>query len=287
MAPEQAEGRPATVATDVHALGTLLYELLTGRPPFLGVSRLDTLQQVVQADPVPPRRLNPAAGRDLETICLKCLRKETHQRYASARDLAEDLHRFQGGEPIRARPVGRVEIAWRWCRRRPAQALLGAALLLAVVSGVSLVVWQWRRAEHNYREAERLSRAALGEAAVEDSFRLAHEAVKDVMMQAGQPGLLDAHGLEPLRRDLLIKGGVSTIANFFSIAAATPPCGANWPKPPPSSPTSRAGSATRRRPSTPIAAPLPCSRSCRTTAPTASCCAFRKRSFTTTSAASS
>jgi eukaryotic-like serine/threonine-protein kinase len=132
MAPEQAAGRNKDVgpATDVHALGILLYELLTGRPPFQGATVLATLEQVRRQEPVPPRRLQPRLARDLQTICLKCLQKEPARRYQSAAALAEDLRRWQAGEPIRARRVGAAEHGWRWCRRNPALAGALAAVVL-------------------------------------------------------------------------------------------------------------------------------------------------------------
>jgi WD40 repeat protein/tRNA A-37 threonylcarbamoyl transferase component Bud32 len=137
MAPEQAGGKTKEVGppADVYALGALLYECLTGRPPFRAETPLDTLLQVVSDEPVPPSRLQPKLSRDLETICLKCLQKEARQRYASAAALADDLDRFRAGEPITARPLGRPARLWRWCKRKPALASL-YALLLAVALGI-------------------------------------------------------------------------------------------------------------------------------------------------------
>jgi formylglycine-generating enzyme required for sulfatase activity/tRNA A-37 threonylcarbamoyl transferase component Bud32 len=150
MAPEQAQGKKDVgCAADVWALGAILYECLTGRPPFKACTIYDTILQVVNDEPVPPRQLSPAVSRDLETICLKCLNKDPGRRYASAADLADDLHRLLAGAPIAARPVSRTERAIKWARRRPAvAALLAASLLcavgLVVLSGVA--VWQWRTA---------------------------------------------------------------------------------------------------------------------------------------------
>jgi formylglycine-generating enzyme required for sulfatase activity len=135
MAPEQAAGkvRDTGPAADVYALGALLYECLAGRPPFEGPQHA-VLLSVLSDKPVPPSRSSPAVPADLETICLKCLSKEPARRYASAEDLANDLGRFQAGEPIRARPAGAVERTWKWVRRRPALAALVAVVLLALVS---------------------------------------------------------------------------------------------------------------------------------------------------------
>jgi hypothetical protein len=141
MAPEQAAGRLGEIgpATDVYALGALLYELLTGRAPFRAASPMETLQQVLSNDPVALSRLQPRTPRDLETICLKCLQKEPRKRYASALELADDLARFRGGESIRARPIGALSRVRRWCRRNRSMVSLLGALLVCMM--VAVAVW--------------------------------------------------------------------------------------------------------------------------------------------------
>jgi WD40 repeat protein len=143
MAPEQAEGRLEEIgpATDCYALGAILYELLTGRPPFKGASIRETLELVCQADPVAPRQVHPGVPRDLETICLKCLHKEPARRYPSAALVAEDCAAFLQGKPIRARPVGRLERAVKWARRRPAQAAQSGVIVLAAAALLGLGFW--------------------------------------------------------------------------------------------------------------------------------------------------
>jgi tetratricopeptide (TPR) repeat protein len=161
MAPEQARGsgREIGPATDVYALGAILYELLAGRPPFKGTTAMDTLQQIRSDEPLPPSRLQPKVPRDLETICLKCLQKEPRKRYASALDLALDLGRFRSGEPIRARRTRGWERALKWVKRRPmTAALVGvSAVATAVVLGFGVQWYQERlhRAEAEARAAKR------------------------------------------------------------------------------------------------------------------------------------
>ena len=149
MAPEQATGSRGHFgpATDIHALGAILYELLTGRPPYQGASTLDTLEQVRSQEPVPPRRLNSRIPRDLETITLRCLEKHLSRRYLSAGAMADDLRRWLDGRPITSRPASSLEKAWRWCLRRPAIAVLAASLALTMGLGFLTVLLLWRHAE--------------------------------------------------------------------------------------------------------------------------------------------
>ena len=140
---ERADSAPAST---LYALGSVLYHMLTGRPPFLGETVLDTLQHVKNDDPIPPGRLRPRVPRDLEVICLKCLQKEPRKRYASAQDLADDLARFLRNRPIRARPIGDLERTWKWIRRQPMFAALLATLVLVIVGGFFVVLRLWLRA---------------------------------------------------------------------------------------------------------------------------------------------
>jgi serine/threonine protein kinase/tetratricopeptide (TPR) repeat protein len=174
MAPEQLGGRPAATgpATDIYALGAILYEMLTGRPPFRGESTTETERQLLAHDPVPPSRLNPRIPRDLETICLKCLQKVPARRYATAAALADDLGRFRRGEPIEARPIGTLERSAKWVRRHPSQVAVAAGILTAAIalggSGLWLISQRAavaQAADNDLREAARLQRhSSWGEA---------------------------------------------------------------------------------------------------------------------------
>lgn len=165
MAPEQARNaRQLTTAVDVYGLGAILYHFLAGRPPFQADTPLETLRQVIDRDPVPPRAFQTHIDRDLETIALKCLRKEPSARYGTALDLAHDLERWLGGRPIHARPISWGAVAWRWSRRHPGAALLGASLVLAIAAMIVSTAAARLRIQDAERKATRqLARALVSE----------------------------------------------------------------------------------------------------------------------------
>jgi WD40 repeat protein len=157
MPPEQARGAGKQVgpAADIYALGAVLYECLVGRPPFLAATTMHTLLQVLNDDPVPPTRLNPKVPRDLEVICLTCLRKEPAQRYTTAVDMAEELRRYRAHEPIQARPMGRLERGLRWCRRNTTVAALLAVVAFTLATGTLVSLYFAFDASDQAREAKR------------------------------------------------------------------------------------------------------------------------------------
>ncbi|MSR59483.1 MAG: serine/threonine protein kinase [Planctomycetaceae bacterium] len=188
MSPEQAAGKHHAVGptTDIYALGAILYESLTGRPPFKAATPLETVMQVLHEEPVPPVRIQPRTPKDLDTISLKCLHKDPARRYASAAELADDLQRYLNDEPALARPVGRIERMFRWCRRNPsraAAALLGVLVLVgAIVVPIVLAV----------REAQNASQLAAEQKKTQDALdasltatKLAQAAEKDKPTSCG------------------------------------------------------------------------------------------------------
>jgi serine/threonine-protein kinase len=199
--PHKVDGRG-----DIYSLGVVLYQMLTSERPFRGVSRMIQVQ-VLEDEPAPPRRLNDRVPRDLETIALKCLEKEPARRYATAGELADDLRRFLAGEPIRARPAGRLERLGRRCRRNPIIAGLVAGLVVAVLAGFAGVTWQWRRAQ-----------AAAGTARqerdrAEDNLVLAWKVVEEMYTQVASE-LARQRRLPEYQRRLLEKA-----QGFYETAA--------------------------------------------------------------------
>lgn len=194
MSPEQALGKTHEIGppADIHALGAILYEALTGRPPFLAETSYDTLVQVIEREPTPPTRLQPSVPRDLETICLKCLAKDSLKRYSSAEALADDLHRFLVTEPILARRVSWHERAWKWGRRHPAVAALLVVVLLAVSTVTIGSVAYSARVRGERDRAEK-------------NFQLAMQAVDEMLTEVGEEQLASEPRMEEKRKALLAK----------------------------------------------------------------------------------
>ena len=194
MAPEQAEGRSRDVGppADVYSLGAILYEMLTGRPPYAGESPLETVLQLFQMEPVAPSRLQPKVPRDLETICLKCLNKEPLKRYADAGALADDLTRFLRGEPIQARPTSLPERLVKWSRRRPALATLAVSICATVFILVGLIFWHQVDLQFSLDQArldERQARDGQDASSQHERLMVLRENVKD-LVRAGEAALV-------------------------------------------------------------------------------------------------
>jgi serine/threonine-protein kinase len=203
MAPEQALGKARTVgpAADLYSLGALLYEMLTGRPPFRGETAAETELQVITQDPVTPWRLNPRVPPDLETICLKCLHKEPARRYATAAALADDLQRFQRGEPIAARPASLLERSGRLIRRHPTQfAVLAAGVLFALMLLGAGFWWLWHQAR--LRDAVEADLKALADFQERARWEEARTALALAQARLGNGGPADLQRkLADARRD--------------------------------------------------------------------------------------
>jgi WD40 repeat protein len=193
MAPEQADSRLADIGphTDVYALGVVLYEILTARPPFQGSNDVDTVHQVLTAEPLAPRRLRPDVPRDLETICVKCLEKEPTRRYVSAAQLTEDLRAYQAGRPIRARPVTVWERAAKWARRRPAVAALAGVTAAALLCLAGWAFWYTvQLREHTTNLQNALNRAEAGERRLLEENYAIQIKLADTMQGNDPSGLL-------------------------------------------------------------------------------------------------
>jgi serine/threonine protein kinase len=231
MAPEQALGRTheAGPAADLYALGAILYEMLTGRPPFRGATVLETLDQVRSRDPVAPRLLQPQLPRDLETICLKCLHKDPHKRYASAEALADDLARFQAGRPIQARPVRRAERLLKWARRQPKLAAL------TIVCGLALTGLFAGGAIYQYllQKAVRQAEASAADARREEeranaNYREARETINQMLDRLKDPRVASQPKLRELHRHHAKMPCASLDTSFSNRITPTPRYGSTW-----------------------------------------------------------
>ncbi|HEV3164114.1 MAG TPA: protein kinase [Isosphaeraceae bacterium] len=188
MAPEQAEGKLTGPPADIYALGAILYECLTGRPPFQAATPLETLERVRTCEPITPRRLQSDVPRDLQTICLKCLEKDPRRRYATAAELADDLGRFLRGEPVFAKPVGLVGRWLKWARRNPALAGLAALSVIAAAGALAGLIAHQARLQVEVNRANRAAKTAREQRALADAnYREARAAIGQILDRLNEP----------------------------------------------------------------------------------------------------
>jgi WD40 repeat protein len=228
MSPEQAAGQRGaiTTATDVYGVGTILYALLTGKPPFQADSVLETLEQVRQRAPEPPSKENRRVPRDLEVVCLKCLEKDPHRRYDSAAALADDLERYLADKPIMARPAGSLERGWRWCRRNPvvAGSLSAAAAALLAVAGLSLL-YAHRQARDAVRIRQLATERTTESLKAREQAQLAKEQARRAIIALAQSNLNNAalnyeRGQEECEKGEIGLGLVRLVESWRSAVAA-------------------------------------------------------------------